>query len=341
MSDEYCDNEIELLKSYNIYKYFNRTRRQILDNNKCDELKRKLSKRDNISEFCYKLHGNIKEVSDTTFGTTRNNAYCEFLNYWLYYTLLKNNLLDNKYNIAESEFIKNLDELWKDADHNNMCDLTKYNMNIKYFKYTKELYDYSKNYENIIESKNENDAYLCRKYYCSYIEHAKNIYNSLESDCTSKNNKPYCNMFNEITKDKDPNSLFVQFHCSQEHVDESLLKVEKIFGLIPQSALNDESDVNLRLQALSIPPRDSTDSLLGESPDSSREDSADHQNEELSSNSSVKVGLSSFGMSLIPLFLIYKVKINVHFIIFTFIMNQLLLIKKIRQKIYISFLFLL
>ncbi|KMZ83537.1 hypothetical protein PVBG_00617 [Plasmodium vivax Brazil I] len=333
------ENDIEILTSYKIYKVFNRTRRQILDKNKCDELKRKLSKTDNISEFCYILHENIKEVSDTTAGTTKNNSYCEFLNYWLYYSLFKNDLLDNTNNIAESEFIKHLDELWKDADNNNMCDLTKYDMNIKYFMYTKELYDYSKNYDNIYKIKDNQDTDLCRKYYCSYIENAKKIYNSLMLDCFSEKNKPYCNMFNEITTDKNPNTLFDQFRCSKEHVDESLLEVENIFGLIPQSILNDIGDNDLRLPAPRSPPRDSKDTLDGESPNPSRQDSPDNQQEDPSSNSSVKVGLSTFGMSLVPLFLMYKVKINVYFIIFTFIMNQLFSIKEIRQKMYITFLF--
>ncbi|KMZ91086.1 hypothetical protein PVMG_04858 [Plasmodium vivax Mauritania I] len=332
MKNPYCDIEIELLKSYKIYKYFNDNRTKSLDTIKCDELERKLSKTNNISDFCYKLHRNITGVSARTTGSTKNSEDCEFLNYWLYYTLFKKDLLDNKSDIAKSEFIKNLDELWKEANINSKCDLTKYNMNIKYFKYTKELYDYSKNYGNIYERKGDPDIDVCRKYYCSYIENAKKIYNSLKHDCSSKNSKPYCNLFNDITMDKNPNTLFDQFRCSKEHVDETLLEVDNIFGLIPQSTLNDEGDNNLRLAEPVILGRNSRGSLQEESPDD--------QHEEPPSNSSVKVGLSTFGMSLVPLFLIYKVQINVYFIIFTFIMNELSTIKKNRQKMYITFLLL-
>ncbi|SCA60161.1 VIR protein [Plasmodium vivax] len=294
----YCDNEIELLTSYSVYKDFNGTRKQILKTNKCDELKSKLSKTDNVSDFCNKLHRNITEVSINTNASTRNSENCKFLNYWLYYTLFKNDLLDNTNNIAESEFIKNLDELWEEADINKKCDLTKYNMNINYFKYTKELYDYSKNYENLIKSKNEKDADICRKYYCSYIENAKNIYNYLKPECSTQKSNLYCNMFNEITTGKNPNDLYDQFNCSEEYVDESLLNNEKIFELIQESTLNNEGHVNLRLPAPVLLDRDSRGSLP--------EESADNQQEEPSSNSSVKVGLSTFGMSLVPLFLIYK-----------------------------------
>ncbi|CAG9485792.1 unnamed protein product [Plasmodium vivax] len=287
---DYCDNEIEILTSYSIYKYFNDTSTYVLYTNKCEELKTKLSKTDDFRDFCHKLHGNITKVSASTSGYTKNSEDCEFLNYWLYYTLFKKDLLDNKNDIAESEVIKNLDELWGEADINNKCELTKYNMNIKYFKYTKELYDYSKNYENIYENKDENDADLCRKYYCSYIENAKKIYNTLNSNCSSQNSNPYCKIFNEITTEKNPNNLFNQFNCSEEDVNESLLNDEKIFGLIPQSALNDGGYNNLRLAE----------------PGDARRNLPDQQHEEPPSNSSVKVGLSTFGMSLVPLFLIYK-----------------------------------
>ncbi|CAG9485494.1 unnamed protein product [Plasmodium vivax] len=297
MSDEYCDNEIELLKSYNIYKYFNDNSTESLDTNKCDELKRKLSKKNNISDFCYKLHRNISGVSARTTGPTKNSEDCEFLNYWLYFTLFKNDLLDNKNNIADSKFIRNLDELWKEADIKSKCDLKKYNMNIKYFKYTKELYDYSKNYDNIYKIKDGTDTNLCRNYYCSYIDNAKKIYKFLENNCSEKS-EPYCNIFNEITTNKNPNKLFHEFNCSETYVDESLLEDDNIFELIPQSALNNEGDIDLRLQVPGNLPKDSTGSL--------HEESADHQLTDSPSNSSVKVGLSSFGMSLVPLFLIYK-----------------------------------
>ncbi|CAI7722598.1 PIR protein [Plasmodium vivax] len=294
----YCENEIELLKSYKIYKIFNGNREEFFHTNKCDELNRKVSVTNNLSDFCHKLHRNLIQVSVNSNGTTGNSENCEFLNYWLYYTLLKNNLLENKNNIAESEVIKNLDELWGEADINNKCELTKYNMNIKYFKYTKELYDYSKNYENIYENKDEEDTNICRKYYCSYIHNAKKIYKFLESVCSSQNSKPYCNMFKEVTTNKNPNDLYDQFNCSEEYVEESLLNNEKIFELIQESTLNNEGHVNLRLPAPVLLDRDSRGSLP--------EESADNQQEEPSSNSSVKVGLSTFGMSLVPLFLIYK-----------------------------------
>ncbi|KMZ77059.1 hypothetical protein PVIIG_05240 [Plasmodium vivax India VII] len=258
---------------------------------------------------------------------SQNSGYCEPLNYWVYDTLIKNKLIKDEEDISKSAIINNLTKLWNFTNCNQKCEFKKYEMSEDDFKYMKELYDYSIHYLTIDGYKDNIGVIGCKKHYCSYIKKVDKIYSTVKDLCSSSPSKPYCSLFSKIQQENIPSEYLKQYGCTETDIDDSLVKDEKIFSapLLPDPQ---EKSITRSVSETSF-------SSTETSPEGSFQDAP----EDPSSNSSVNVGLSTFGMSLVPLFLIYKVKINAYFIIFTFIMNELFSIIKIKQKIYITFLF--
>ncbi|CAI7722632.1 PIR protein [Plasmodium vivax] len=288
------DKELrENLLRYLQYEFFNRHAN--LDGNIqiCKELSDKGNMPKNFKNFCYILSKNIKELCKTVNSLPQKGDLCEPLNYWVYDTLIKNELLNNKEDISQSAIINEISELWNFTHCKQNCEFKKYNMSFTDFKYMKELYDYTSHYLTIDKYKDKIDIIGCKKRYCSYIKRVDKIYNIVKDLCPSSG-KLYCSLFSEIQQENIPSEYLKQYGCTETDIDDSLVKDEKIFSapLLPDP------------QEASITPSDSKTSLS--STENSPEDSYKDAPEDPSSNSSVKVGLSTFGMSLVPLFLIYK-----------------------------------
>ncbi|KMZ89679.1 hypothetical protein PVMG_06233 [Plasmodium vivax Mauritania I] len=309
------------------YEKFNRHVKPDGNNQICEKLSVETNMPKKFKNFCYILSKNIEEACITMNSLPQKSGLCEPLNYWVYDTLIKNELLNNKKDISESEIIKELPKIWDHYSCMQNCILNKYNMSVTDFKYMKELYDYTSHYLTIDKYKSIIDAIGCKERYCSYINKVDKIYNIVNGLCSSSPSKPYCSLFSKIQQENIPSEYLKQYGCTETDIDDSLVKDEKIFSapLLPDPQ---EKSITRSVSETSF-------SSTETSPEGSFQDAP----EDPSSNSSVNVGLSTFGMSLVPLFLIYKVKINAYFIIFTFIMNELFSIIKIKQKIYITFLF--
>ncbi|SCA60142.1 VIR protein [Plasmodium vivax] len=225
---------------------------------------------------------------------SQNSGYCEPLNYWVYDTLIKNELLNNKKDISESEIIKELPKIWDHYSCMQNCILKKYEMSATDFTYMKELYDYTNHYLTIDGHKGTVEVFGCKKYYCSYIDKVDKIYNIVNGLCSSSPSKPYCSLFSKIQQENIPSEYLKQYGCTETDIDDSLVKDEKTFSapLLPDPQ---EKSITRSVSETSF-------SSTETSPEGSFQDAP----EDPSSNSSVKVGLSTFGMSLVPLFLIYK-----------------------------------
>ncbi|KMZ95983.1 hypothetical protein PVNG_02832 [Plasmodium vivax North Korean] len=303
---------------YPRYEFFNKNVEVEDQNVECEKLSTELPMYRNLKNLCYKLSRNINVLCRPLSESLEKNVYCNNLNYWLYDILIKSKLTNNEVNILKSEIINVLRKLWDTTNCKQICKLKEYNMNTEEFGYMKELYDYSKHYEIIEDYTRNRVAVGCKKQYCSYINKVDQIYKKVDQICPSEKDKPYCTIYNNIPKDKKPSEFFSQYECTQNDVDESLVDYAKIFGKEFQIL---EYDHDYRFPV-------STMASGQELPDAPTEQLSDVQSQSASekspSNKSVKVGLSLFGMSSIPLFLIYKVKKNIfitkiaHFI---FIMN--------------------
>ncbi|VUZ99334.1 PIR protein [Plasmodium vivax] len=289
------DKELrETLLRYMQYEKFNRHVKPDGNNQICEKLSVETNMPKKFKNFCYILSKNIEEACITMNSLPQKSGLCEPLNYWVYDTLIKNELIKDEEDISKSEIINELPKLWAYYNCMQNCKLNKYNMSVTDFKYMKELYDYTNHYLTIDENKSIIDAIGCKERYCSYINKVDKIYNTVKGLCAFSSGKPYCSLFSEIRQDNIPSVYLKLYRCSNTDIDDSLVQDEKIFTkpLLPdpqdESITASDSEISLSPNQLS--------------PKGSFQDAP----EDPSSNSSVNVGLSTFGMSLVPLFLIYK-----------------------------------
>ncbi|CAI7722577.1 PIR protein [Plasmodium vivax] len=302
---EGCDDELRTsLFTYTQYNIFNNSVKDNDQNGECENLSKQLPMYKNFKNFCHKLSRNIKYVCTIMREPSREGeispegealkkkVYCDNLNYWLYDILIKSKLPNSEENILKSNVIDVIRKLWNTASCNQTCELEQYDMNTEDFVYMKELYDYFKSYKSIEDYSSNHEAFGCRSEYCSYIKKVEEIYKKVEQICSSPSNKPYCTIYELIPKNKEPSVFFRKIGCTQKEVNKSLVDDAKIFGTEFQSLVYDLGDSS------SVSTMASGQELPDGQPQNASEQSP--------SNNSAKVGLSLFGMSSIPLFLIYK-----------------------------------
>ncbi|SCA60171.1 VIR protein [Plasmodium vivax] len=300
-----CDEVLRTsLFTYSQYNIFNQNVEVKDQNVECEKLSKEFTMYRNFKNFCQKLSGNIKNVCifmsepprkrepSQERETLQKEVYCDNLNYWLYDILIKSKVPDNEKNILKSKIIHVFSKLWDTTNCNENCELSLYDIDTNDFGYMKELYDYSKSYKAMEYYTSNLDALECKSQYCSYINKVDKIYKIAEQKCSSAKDKPYCTIYDNIPKDKIPSEFFRQYKCTQNDVVESLVNDEKIFGTkfqILEYDNNYSSSVSSRVSGQDSPV------ALDQS-----------TSEQSPSNNSAKVGLTLFGMSSIPLFLIYK-----------------------------------
>ncbi|KMZ91077.1 hypothetical protein PVMG_04849 [Plasmodium vivax Mauritania I] len=305
------DNELRTsLFNYSQYNILNKGVEANDQNQECENFSKEFPEYGNFKNFCHKLSRNIKNVCILMNlplrerEVSQKKVLCDNLNYWLYYILIKSKLLNNETNISKSKVFNVLPKLWDSTNCNQTCKLALHDMDTNDFIYMKELYDYSKHYKYIEYYSRNHEGLGCRSQYCSYISKVDKIYKDVGQICSSTSNKPYCTMYNAIQTDNKPSVFLSKIGCTEDDVDENLVDDAKIFGTEFQSLVHDLGDSS------SVSTRDSEQEL----PDSQDQSTT----EQSSSNKSVNVGLTLFGMSSIPLFLIYKVKINIYYTNCTF-----------------------
>ncbi|SCO74573.1 VIR protein [Plasmodium vivax] len=227
-------------------------------------------------------------------SSSQNGDLCEPLNYWVYDTLIKNKLLKNEEDISKSEIINELPKLWDFSNCKQKCEFKKYEMGVTDFIYMKELYDYSKHYSAIEYNRKIPEDEQCRNQYCSYMKKVEKIYDIVKPVCDAKDDNLYCQILSTIPVDKIPKVFLEAYQCSNDEINEDYSKDDKIFSnpLLPPP--QDEPITPTGLETSPSPTQLSSKGSYQDAP------------QDPSSNSSVKVGLSTFGMSLVPLFLIYK-----------------------------------
>ncbi|CAI7722595.1 PIR protein [Plasmodium vivax] len=290
-----CYDEFKgALKSYLKYKFFNNPVEVDFEKLKCDELSSELRKHKSFRNFCYMLSKNIKNVCKSLEYHQSSQEICEFLNYWLYDALIKIKFLNDEGNISKSSIMDKITDLWNLSNYNKKCDLIKYNINKTEFMHMKELYDYSKNYLAIEENQTIHSEQQCRKEYCSYIKKVDDVYKLVKSACNPKNDKVYCEILSKIPENKIPSVFLNGYKCTNDEIIEGYIKDDNIFTTTLLDSAFEDTDITSVQQE----PGNTFPQPISDQGENSPEGS--------SSNSSVKVGLSTFGMSLVPLFLIYK-----------------------------------
>ncbi|CAG9485459.1 unnamed protein product [Plasmodium vivax] len=294
-----CDNELRTsLFTYSQYNILNKVVQANDQNQECENFSKEFPEYGNFKNFCHKLSRNIKNVCIfmnvplREREVSQKKVYCDNLNYWLYYILIKSKLINNEKNISKSEIFNVLRKLWDSTNCNQTCELALHDMDTNDFVYMKELYDYSKNYENMEYYTIQPYALDCKSQYCSYIKKVEEIYKKVEPMCSPPSDKPYCTIYDDIPTDKNPSVFFSKIGCTEKDVNKSLVDDAKIFGTEFQSIAYDNGDSS------SVSTMASGQELPDGQPQNASEQSP--------SNNSAKVGLSLFGMSSIPLFLIYK-----------------------------------
>ncbi|SCA60145.1 VIR protein [Plasmodium vivax] len=282
------------LKSYVKYKFFNNPVEVPFEKLKCDELSSELLMHNRFKNFCYMLSINIKNVCNSLEVNQRLQENCDFLKYWLYDALIKIKFLKDEENISKSSIMDKISKLWDASNYNQKCNLTIHNMTTTEFMHMKELYDYSENYLAIEENQTIHSEQQCRKEYCSYIKKVDDVYKLVKSACNPKNDKVYCEILSKIPENKIPSVFLNGYKCTNDEIIEGYIKDDNIFTTTLLDSAFEDTDITSVQQE----PGNTFPQPISDQGENSPEGS--------SSNSSVKVGLSTFGMSLVPLFLIYK-----------------------------------
>ncbi|SCA60137.1 Plasmodium vivax Vir protein, putative [Plasmodium vivax] len=282
------------LLSYTKYELFNKPVEVDGKNIECEELSSKLRMHKSFKKFCYMLSKNIEDVCKNFQDNQNSHDNCEFLNYWLYDALIRIKFINNGENISESSIMDKISELWDESKYNKKCNLTVYNINTTDFMRMKALYDYSKNYLAIETNKKWDPEEQCRNQYCSYIKKVDHVYKIAKSACNPKKDKAYCQILSIIPETKIPSVFLTDYKCTDADMNDDFIKYEKIFTN------------PLLASSFNVPDYPIAEQEMDKSFSHSPQASTEHSSEGSSSNSSVKVGLSTFGMSLVPLFLIYK-----------------------------------
>lgn len=273
------EEEINPLNSFVQYSQFDADPDMDSSNEYCDGEVTKLLMYPKFKTFCYKFTRNLTGISQQIY-TTGDNKKCQFLNYWIYYELIKNGFHNNNDNTFIYDVINSIRLLWTQYNYYNNCNFQNYKISVSDFNIMKDLQDYSENH-SIIKGKISLKDKNCKNYYCSYIKKIVQLYRKIVTQCSSTDSKQYCSVLNEIQLSKGPDNLYDEFDCSSGYSEVSSEQLEQFAGSkFEYSFTFGDTDVYL-----------------------SEDTSVDS-----SSNTGLKVGFSFFGVSLICFFLIYKVK---------------------------------
>ncbi|SBT52577.1 PIR Superfamily Protein [Plasmodium ovale wallikeri] len=273
-----CKDTLKSLMIYNIYERFNKPKKVDGNNEQCEQLYKELPNYPIFNSLCYKLSRNLIDVCIVLRNENENTGSCEYLNYWLYDLLLKNNMLDNLDNLSSSEIIQKLPQLWTATNYNKKCDLTQYDISASDFNLMKILYDYSFNYLSIHGIKDDQIDNECRRHYCTYINTIINFFKSASTQCEITLNKKYCTIYNEIRDKKNPNKLYSTLNCTDNDIDNKLIHIQNFISK----------------------------ELLLSMPHSEGYIFSEETLSETTPNIGVKIGFSLFVISFISLFLLYK-----------------------------------
>ncbi|KMZ77075.1 hypothetical protein PVIIG_05450 [Plasmodium vivax India VII] len=182
----------------------------------CDELQVQLSKYPNFNKFCYKFTRNIVKVIVELSDTPNVMENFNFLNYWIYDQVGKNNFYVNNCDLSESNVIVNIPVLWDNYDEKYKGKFETYRISVSDYNHLKSLYDCSQDYIILRSSKHicEN---ISKTYCCSYIDEVK-------PGCSNPNGATLCDLFKHIEEAKNSQELLEHVKRDDNDIDKALLK---------------------------------------------------------------------------------------------------------------------
>ncbi|SBT01915.1 PIR Superfamily Protein [Plasmodium ovale curtisi] len=219
-----CDNVLEKLDSSKKYSWYDISN-NIIPSRHCDDDEHDtLLSNTQFKNFCYRFATNFTYLIMKWIGNLGyDKESCDYLNYWAYHKLI-NNFKVEENDISKSDFMKTLRNLWTPyLEAFDKCTLNEYTMSVSDFKNLKDLHDYNVNY-NTIKNKILPNSTNCKKNYCSYIKHMMEVYEKVSNEVSECKHEEVCASFKAIEESKKPETLFNEFGCSSDHVDNTLMQ---------------------------------------------------------------------------------------------------------------------
>ncbi|SBS91138.1 PIR Superfamily Protein [Plasmodium ovale curtisi] len=226
---EECVDILKKLNSYLQYSWFDNAALD-RESDYCVNEKEVLYSDTKFKAFCYRFTSNYTNLI-AKWIKNYNDENCEYFNYWTYDRIIKN-LDAHENDISQSKFMGIIRTLWEYYyDNLPKCNFKEYKMSISEFNNMKDLYDYFQNYDTLKRNINSEDNNY-KKCYCSYIKEIMDVYSTLENKCRNPNGQIYCTVFNQITKENKPGTLFNDLGCNIEEVDASLVQKTQLSGTL-------------------------------------------------------------------------------------------------------------
>ncbi|SBT00485.1 PIR protein [Plasmodium ovale] len=219
-----CDNVLDKLDAPIKYSWYDISSNIIRSGHCNDDEHDALLNDVHFKNFCYKFATNFTYLIIRWNG---NQGYdkesCDYLNYWAYHKLI-NNFVVKDDDISQSDFMKTLRNLWAAFNvGDDKCRLKEYKMSVSDFKNVKDLHDYSVNYDSLKKNILPNSI-SCKTNYCSYIKHMMEVYEKVSAEISECKHQEVCTTFKAIEESKRPETLFKEFGCSSDNVDNSLME---------------------------------------------------------------------------------------------------------------------
>ncbi|GAW84212.1 variable surface protein, partial [Plasmodium gonderi] len=265
------NDEINKLPSKQNYAIFDNA------NNKCDgsyiqqnitKLIENYPQLENISNkirnaLCFAYEQNVTEKF--------NSSDCDYLYFWLGDIIYKN----IKYNLHFTSVIDVIKFTLQSKEGSNICEFHKYNIDSEYFMKTKQLFDYSKDYDQLQKDITASNGY-CSGDYKNILNNYLYIYNTFELECkTNPKNTKHCKHFKEFFNGKNLDKLSILSCNSRSNYYESP-KQQQHHGVVAESVVK-TAQQNKKEQPRQLPRRAVP---TGTYEDANRQD-LNHNNSEL------------------------------------------------------------
>ncbi|SBT58565.1 PIR Superfamily Protein [Plasmodium ovale wallikeri] len=200
------------LKEFNsriLYDELNKEITSGQNSNYCNVMKTTYSEYEGIYDICRMFERNLRNLDNILNKESDTIDRCRYFNFWIHDELRKKlrGDINQKRTDLVREFFKIGSSIKRESLKHNCGYDYNYHITLDLWKEWKDLYDYLKNYDHILNIISTN-KYLCRNYK-SYYTYITNIYSKYKTDCCIKNNEycpadfvssKWCNEDNFLTK---------------------------------------------------------------------------------------------------------------------------------------------
>ncbi|SBT55152.1 PIR Superfamily Protein [Plasmodium ovale wallikeri] len=227
-------------------------------NTKCDALNHELANQfsayPDISSFCSRLVGNLKNYDHLPHLVNFHKYSCKYLNIWVYENISP---VLGKLQLANLSSIKTkIIDIWNDYNLKNICEPEFFSyMNNSNYDIMKKLYDYAVNYY-ILQQYYDKNKRSCTEEQIKYIEDNLRLYETTKNECKFDTQKLHCialKNYHDVYKEQDLSKYFCNGKISVEKIEKEVQEsIDKSESLLKSKGSPQHShDMDVQVSALS------------------------------------------------------------------------------------------